>query len=182
MLNIKNNIFKIVFSILLIALTISCDEGGEPDPVNTTTVNYAGDWFIDLKDSDGATVASHVHHYSYNTSANDNTLWIDDKGDGYEIKCKVNVDLTNGSISATASPNIATNYDPTKPTTAVNNPVYATDTVTITEGKIEKGTGLSKSGKIVDKISFKAHFSYDAPGYDILYNGHKRTGFLEDEY
>ena len=55
-------------------------------------------------------------------------------------------------------------------------------TVTINDGKIEKGAGLSKAGHVVDKISFRAHYSYDKDGYDILYEGHKRTGFKEDEY
>jgi hypothetical protein len=54
-------------------------------------------------------------------------------------------------------------------------------TVTITEGKIEKGAALSKAGHKVDKISFKAEFSYD-PGTIISFEGHKRTGFKEDEY
>ncbi|HPW98573.1 MAG TPA: lipid-binding protein, partial [Flavobacterium sp.] len=54
-------------------------------------------------------------------------------------------------------------------------------TVTITEGKIEKNGAVTPGGHTVDKISFRAHYSYDAPGYDILYEGYKRTGFLEDE-
>ena len=112
-----NSIKKILSNVCILLVFIACDKGGEPEIEKTTTVAYSGDWFIDLKDSDGATVASHVHHYSYNTSANDSTLWIDDKGDGYEIKCKVNVDLTTGNFSVVSSPNLATTYDPTKPTT-----------------------------------------------------------------
>lgn len=178
---IKNNLIKVLFSIFLITSFTSCDEGGDPDPGKTNTGEFAGDWYISLTDSDGAAVVDHVHHYTYNTSANDNTMWIDDHGDGYEIKCKMTIN-SDGTFSSAASPNLATSYDPTKPITAVNDPVYASDTVTITEGKITKGGALSKAGHTVDKISFRAHFSYDAAGYDILYDGHKRTGFLEDEY
>lgn len=176
---LKNNIIKVLFGILIMTSFSSCDEGGDPNPGGTTTEQFAGDWYINLSDASGI-FAEHVHHYTYNTAANDNTMWIDDHGEGYEIKCKITIN-NDGTFSTTASPNLATTYDPTKPTTAANNPAYASDTVIITEGKIEKGAAESKGGHKVDKISFKAEFSYD-PGTIITYDGHKRTGFKEDEY
>jgi len=162
---IKNNFIKILFSILILTAFTSCDEGGNPDPGKTTTGQFAGDWFISLTDSDGASIADHALHYTYNTAANDNTLWIDDKKNGYWIKCKITVNVADGTFSATASENLIDG-----------------SFVTITDGKFEKGAGVSKAGHKVDKISFRAHFDYDKDGYDILYEGHKRTGFLEDEY
>ena len=163
-MKIKNNILYL-FLVLSITLFSSCDEGGNPDPGKTTTGQFAGDWFITLTDSDGGSIVDHALHYTYNTAANDNTLWIDDQKHGYYIKCKVTVNTANGTFSATDSENA---IDGSK--------------VTITDGKFEKGAGLSKAGHKVDKISFRAHFDYDDEGYDILYEGHKRTGFLEDEY
>ena len=161
---VKNNFIKVLFSILIFTSFSSCDEGGKPDAGGTKTEQFAGDWFIDLTDSDGAAIAAHTLHSTYNTSANNNTMWIDDHTNGYVIKCKITIN-SDGTFSATNSENI-----------------IDSGTVTITEGKITKGAGISKAGHVVDKISFRAHFSYDAPGYDILYSGHKRTGFLEDEY
>ena len=76
------------------------------------------------------------------------------------------VNLADGTFSATNADN-------------ANDPGTK---VTITNGKIEKGAGLSKAGHKVDKITFTAHFSYDPAGYNIIHTGHKRTGFLEDEY
>ncbi|WP_194312945.1 lipid-binding protein [Flavobacterium soyangense] len=163
-MKIKNNIVYL-FLVLSISLFTSCDEGGNPNPGGTTTAQFAGDWFINAKDSDGAPVIDYTMHSTYNTSANDNTMWIDDYGHGYAIKCKITVNLNDGTFAATSSDNL---IDGSK--------------VTITNGKFEKGAGLSKAGHKVDKISFRAHFDYDATGYDILYEGHKRTGFLEDEY
>ena len=165
---IKNNIIKILFSILIFTTVSSCDEAGDPKPGGTTTQDFAGDWFIALKDSDGANVGNTFYlHRTYNTAANDNTLWIDDEKHGYEIKCKVTIDLATGTFTATNADNI----------------IDAKGTkVTITNGKIEKGAGLSKAGHKVDKITFTAHFSYDPAGYNINYTGHKRTGFIEDEY
>lgn len=163
--NLKNNIIKLLFGILIFTSFSSCDEGGDPNPGGTTTGAFAGDWYINITDSDGNPLYDHAFHSTYNTSANDNTMWIDDAENGYYIKCKVTVDIANGTFTATDSENLLDG-----------------SLVTITDGKIEKGKGLSKAGHVVDKISFRAHFDYDDDGYDILYEGHKRTGFLEDEY
>lgn len=168
---LKNNIIKVLFGILIMTSFASCDEGGDPNPGGTTTEKFAGDWYINISDASG-TLAEHVHHYTYNTAANDNTMWIDDHGDGYEIKCKMTINTTTGTFTAESQPNYLDLDAAGKPRS----------TVTITEGKIEKGAGISKGGHVVDKITFKAHFSYDPPGYVLTYEGHKRTGFLEDEY
>lgn len=162
---LKNNIIKILFGILVFTSFASCDEGGDPNPGGTTTGAFAGDWYINLTDSDGTAIVDHALHSTYNTSANDNTMWIDDHSNGYWLKCKVTVNLDNGTFSATDAENLIDG-----------------SFVTITDGKIEKGAAESKAGHVVDKISFRAHFDYDDEGYDILYEGHKRTGFKEDEY
>lgn len=158
------NLIKLLIILPALFLFVGCDEGGDPDIDKTNTGQFAGDWFITLKDSDGATLVEHALHSTYNTSANDNTMWIDDHENGYWIKCKITID-ENGNFTATDAENLIDG-----------------SFVTITEGKIEKGAGVSQGGHTVDKISFRAHFDYDSPGYDILYEGHKRTGFLEDEY
>lgn len=169
---IKNNIAKVLLGIFFVTSFASCDEGGDPskeDIGGTTTGQYAGDWFIDISDSDGTLLAEHVLHSTYNTSANDNTMWIDDHGDGYVIKAKYNIDIASGTFGATDALNI-------------NDGGTNDTTVTITEGQITKLGATSRGGHAVDKITFRVHYSYDAPGYDIIYEGHKRTGFQEDEY
>jgi hypothetical protein len=161
---LKNNFIKILFSILIATSFSSCDEGGDPNPGGTTTENYSGDWFISIYDANGQAQVEHALHSTYNTSANDNTMWIDDDKNGWSLKCKLTVNTTDGTFTALAQPN-----------------TIDSGTVTITEGKIEKDSGLSQAGHVVDKISFKAEFSYD-PGTILTYEGHKRTGFKEDEY
>ena len=161
---IKNNIIKILFGILIITSFSSCDEGGDPNPGGTTTQELAGDWYITISNAAGVVQVDHALHSTYNTAANDNTMWIDDAKNGWWLKCKITVNLADGTFTATAQPN-----------------TIDSGTVTITEGKIEKGAGLSKAGHVVDKISFKAVFSYD-PATKLTFVGHKRTGFLEDEY
>lgn len=167
--NLKNNFIKVLFSIFLITSLSSCDEGGEPDPGMTNVGKYAGDWYITISDSDGLTLAEHVLHSTYNSSANDNSMWIDDHGDGYVIKSKAFVNIATGQFFATDSPNI-------------NDGGSNDTTVTITEGQITPYGAVSKGGHPVDRIQFRVHYSYDADGYDIIYDGHRRTGFPEDEY
>jgi hypothetical protein len=162
---LKNNIIKILLSVFILNGLSSCDAGGDPNIGGTSMEDYAGDWFISGKDTSGNDLFEHELHHTYNTAANDNTMWIDDEKHGYWIKCKVTMNVSNGTFTATSAEN------------ALDGSI-----VTITNGKIEKGAGLSKAGHKVDKITFTAHFDYDADGYDIIYEGHKRTGFKEDEY
>lgn len=162
---LKNKLTIASFGLLVLMSFSSCDKGGDPDPGGTTVEKFAGDWFISATDTDGATVFEHELHTTYNTAANDNTMWVDDHENGYWIKCKVTVNVEDGTFTATDAESL-----------------YDGSFVTITDGKIEKGAGLSQAGHVVDKISFTAHFDYDADGYNIIYDGHKRTGFAEDEY
>lgn len=162
---LKNKILIASLAIFTIVTFSSCDEGGDPDVGGTSMEAFAGDWFIKGDDSNGDHVFDYALHTTYNTSANDNTMWIDDQENGYWIKCKVTVNTADGTFTATDAENLLDG-----------------SFVTITDGKIEKNAATSLGGHTVDKISFRAHFDYDAPGYDILYEGHKRTGFLEDEY
>ncbi|MET3028251.1 lipid-binding protein [Flavobacterium sp. UW10123] len=165
MKKLKLNITRVLVAMLVLTSFVACDEVGDTDPGGTSVESMAGDWFITLTDSDGKVVVANALHETYNTAANDNTMWIDDVKHGYWIKCKVTVDVKAGTFTATSADNL---LDGSK--------------VTITNGKIEKGAATSKGGHKVDKISFRAHFDYDPAGYDILYEGHKRTGFYEDEY
>lgn len=164
-------ILKYSIVCFLLALTFtSCDEGGDPDPGMTNTGQFAGDWFISIYDSDGNELVGHALHATYNTSANDNTMWIDDNPyhaatpNGWYLKSKYTID-SNGDFSGVSQPNL-------------NDPGT---TVIITDGKIEKNAATSLGGHTVDKISFKAVFSY-APTDVLTFVGHKRTGFIEDEY
>jgi len=168
---------KIVYLFLIVSVPVftSCDEGGDPDKVMTTTGSFAGDWFITARDSDGNPipgVPDNALHSTYNTAANDNTMWMDDHTNSYEIKSKFTIDTASGLFSSVDSPNF---YD-------VDEDNVPQSTTTITEGQIIRGGATSKGGHTVDKITFRVHYSYDPAGYDIVYEGHKRTGFAEDEY
>lgn len=163
MKKLKLNITRILVAVLVLTSFASCDEVGDTDPGGTSVETFAGDWFMNVSDASGAAISEHDLFSTYNTAANDGTLWLDDHESVAEFKVKVTTNK-DGSFSATSAAN-----------------AYNARTVTITAGKVEKNAATSKGGHKVDKISFKAEFS-DEPGVIYSYEGHKRTGFLEDEY
>lgn len=161
--------FNFIFKSLILTLSLltlnSCDEVGDIDPGGTTTEAYAGEWFISIYDDSGNELVGHAIHATYNTSANDNTMWIDDDHNGWWLKSKFTIDLNSGQFSAESQENLQD---------------LGSDVV-ITDGVIVKNGGTSKGGRTVDSIYFKAEFSYD-PGNVLIFQGHKRTGFLDDQY
>lgn len=169
MKNLKNNIIKILCGIIISILFASCDAGGDPVAGGTTTQDYAGDWFINVK-VEG--VSKFIRFSTYNTSANDNTMFIDDNGlsqtkpTSQFLKAKYSINMGNGDFASDAN---------------VPNLRQTNQTVTITNGKIEKMGGISRGGHTVDKISFTVEYSNE-PGVKYDYVGTKRTGFKEDEY
>ena len=161
MKKIKQYITSILATVVILTSFTACDEVGDSDTGETSAKNLAGDWFIDASDASGK-VSEHKLFSTYNTAANNNTLWLDDHESFKNFKVKVTFDK-DGSFSAAS---------------AINE--YSSAAVTITNGKVEKDAAISKGGHKVNKISFKAEFS-DEPGVLYSYEGSKRTGFSEDE-
>ena len=126
----------------------------------------ANEWWVTL-DSVGKADFFGIGHFkiaSYNTSANDDSLWIDDFNHGWSVKFKAKADYSNLSFVAGNVPN-----------------TYSPITVNLIEGKIFLNTGHSRSGNVVDSIHMKVEFS-DDPGAIYEMNGHARTRFAEDDY
>jgi hypothetical protein len=164
-MKIKNNINKTLFGIFTITLLASCDNSGYDDykPELTPSVEMNGEWYIDISDANGLQV-EHAKHITYDSNLGNNTMYINDNKTGWYVKGKVTVDTKNLTFSTTNEPNL-----------------IDSGTFTITEGKILKGAAHSKAGNVTDSIYFKGEFSYD-PGHILTFSGHKRTGFLEDNY
>lgn len=162
MKKLKQNISRILVAVLVLTSFASCDEVGDTDAGGTSAEALAGDWYMNVTAPDAEVVSEHALFSTFNTAANDNTFWLDDHEAYNEFKVKAT--FSNDTFSATSAAN-----------------TYNARTVTITAGKVEKNAATSKGGHTVDKISFKAEFS-DEPGVIYSYEGHRRTGFLEDEY
>ncbi|MBK0370959.1 lipid-binding protein [Flavobacterium agrisoli] len=163
MKNLKQNITKAIMVLFVLTVFSSCDETGSTDPGGTSVEKFAGEWYISLYDPTGAAISEHDLFDTYNTAANDGTMWLDDHNYLGKFKIKATTEK-DGTFSANS---------------AINE--YNARTVTITEGKVEQNAATSKGGHTVDKISFNAEFS-DEPGVIYYYEGHRRTGFYEDEY
>lgn len=150
----------------LTAFAFSCDEGGDLDPGGTATQDFAGDWYITgyLDDGTIAFGGDYELFSTYNAASNDENFWIDDHESFFEIKTKVQANLSNLTFAGLP-----------------NSPELYTDgTVTVSNGQIIKNGALSAAGHVVDSIYFEAEFDWD-PGVVYVFGGHKRTGFLEDE-
>ena len=162
----KNKITSLVLGVFALTLMSSCDEGGNPDAGGTTTQKFAGDWHIIGFDTDGlpAFGGDYVLYSTYNASSNDENFWIDDHDAFFEIKSKVQANLS--ALTFSSQPNTPE--------------LYTGETVTITNGKILQNAAHSFGGHVVDSIYYEAEFSWN-PGVVYKFGGHKRTGFLEDE-
>lgn len=178
MKKIKQNILKLAACAFLITGLSSCSDKGYADYETDGTASQAlnGEWFINISDEDGTLLYEHSLHKTFDDNAG--KMYISDRiapydplvppaptdFSGWWLVSKVNYDLSNLTFTANAADNEADG-----------------SVVNITEGKIFKDAAESKSGNVVDSIYFKGEFDYE-PGRILIFSGHKRTGFEEDEY
>lgn len=152
--------------ILIVSLVIfvftSCQK--TQDPGATSAVKVANEWWVTLTLNGDDIGTGHFKMATYNTSANDNNIWVDDYQNGWQFKIKTPIDYTNLTFSTMGAQN-----------------EYYNITVNLTDGKILPKLGHSKSGNIVDSIHMKLEFS-DDPGTIYEMNGVERTRFPEDDY
>ena len=166
---------RIIFIIVIIAATAmlnACQK--TKDAGATSAVKIANEWWVTL-DSVGIPDVygiGHIKISTYNTSANDNSIYVDDDKNGYGFKIKATADYTNLSFSSI--PLAANEY-------FIQGSNSFPETVNLTEGKIFSKAGHSKSGNIADSIHMKLEFS-DDPGFVYEMNGVARTRFAEDDY
>jgi hypothetical protein len=130
----------------------------------TTAVKVANEWWVTLTFNGDDIGTGHFKAATYNTSANDNNIWVDDYQNGWQFKIKTPIDYSNLTFSTMAAQN-----------------EYYNITVNLTDGKIFPKLGHSKSGNVVDSIHMKLEFS-DDPGTVYEMNGVERTRFVEDDY
>jgi hypothetical protein len=160
-MNTKN--YKLLFGalVLMVFTTFtSCDEVEDIDVGGTSVEDMSGDWYLEFN-------GSYYLMTTYNTAAdNGQEMWIDDNQNFWWFKAKCPVNATSLTFAGSDLPSSYDGYD---------------ITVTITNGKIEKGTAVTSGGNKSDAISFDIEFS-DDPGTIYSLAGYKRTGFAEDEH
>ena len=158
---------KIILALIVVATVPSLNSCQKvKDAGATSAVKVANEWWVTL-DLGGTRDVYGIGHFkiaTYNTSANDSNIWIDDYKNGWQVKFKSRVDYKTLTFSANSAQN-----------------EYYNITVNQTDGKILPKAGHSKSGNVADSIHMKVEFS-DDPGNVYEMNGVERTRFPEDDY
>ena len=154
---------NILLILIVLVAAVSCKKTYTPG--NTVAVKAANGWWVTFTQG-GVDVYSLGHFFlsTYNTSAGDDSLWIDDLGNSWNFKCKAKIDYNTLLFSTTNAQN-----------------EYYNITVNIANGKILPKGGHSRSGNITDSIYFESNFS-DDPTNTYVISGTARTGFIEDDY
>ena len=150
-----------IAGVVIFAL-MSCQKVKEPGA--TAAVKVANEWWVTLTLDGNDIGPGHFRMATYNTSADDNNIWVDDYQSGWQFKIKAPIDYNTLTFSTTGAQN-----------------EYYNITVNLSDGKIFPKLGHSKAGNIVDSIHMKLEFS-DDPGTIYEMNGVERTRFVEDDY
>lgn len=163
--------YLLIVTIGMIALS-SCKKN-LPTVGGTAAQKMANEWWVTFTLNGVDQIGTHVKIKTSNTSANDDSLWVDDfpvantqSGNvwGFQVKTKADFNALTFNTS---------NYLNAHP----GYPIH----ITITNGQVFPKLGHSKSGVIVDSIHMKIHFE-DDPGNTYDLSGTERTRFVEDEY
>jgi hypothetical protein len=148
----------------------------------TATESMAGEWYVtvDAVDAAGNVVYSddelfglgNIMLNTYNTASNaSDKLYVDDRGNFWEFKARVNCDLSSLTFQSNGG---------------VANEAYDGCDVTISGGKILPKAATNPHGTAADSIVFYVSFSDDE--YPDLYgyakykiSGYRYTGLTSDD-
>lgn len=156
----------LIILVALVAFTSSCQE--EYEPVMFPGHELAGEWYVTY------TIGGvDVYNFGYSTILTFNTaaadgaeIWVSDEGHFWDYKGKV---AGNPSAMSFGQPD------------SIDNAAYPVKMI-VKSGKIFPDGGMSKTGVTTDSISFVVSFGDDTPGTEYVVSGHRRTGFVEDDY
>jgi hypothetical protein len=144
-------------------MVTACDTKDEYEQINSQVMEASGEWWVKFSKVDYET--GYLKVLTFNTADDVATqMWMADRSNwkGFQFKCPVNAaDLTFSGSSLTD--------------------INSEATIVVSNGKIEKGAGLSTTGNVTDKITFEIQFS-DEPGVTYQAVGTRKTGFIEDEH
>lgn len=159
-----NKYIVLLFSMLVLVLT-GCEK--ETEPGGTAVEKMAGDWWVTVSVG-GEVVAGPLKIFTYNTAANVPTeMWLDDGGNFWEFKVKMNTDINNMTFSTNDF---------------VENLTYESK-VKISNGKITLNGAKSPSDMPVDAIYMEVSFDDDDdPSTVYVMEGFRRTGFPADDF
>ena len=159
----------ILFAFTAVMLA-SCSK--EIEPGGTSVEKMAGEWWVTvsaIKDGQdlGDIGLGHFRMNTYNTAANVATeMWLEDGGNFWDYKVKVNVDYNNRTFSTNDF---------------IDNTSYDCK-VKITDGKVMEGLATTPSGMSADSIIYMIQFDDDDNKLTYKVSGFRRTGFPADDF
>lgn len=155
---------KFIFIAIVLFTIVSCEKAF--DPGATKTVKMSNEWWVNYY-VNGVDQYKTVKLSTYNTAANNDSIWIDDFGTFWDVKFRAKINTDSLTFHAT---------------NAANN--YYTSTVTVTKGKIMPKAAHSPSGVVTDSIYFKIQYSDDTTPFGTTYEvkGYARTAWAEDDH
>jgi hypothetical protein len=171
----KRTYLKLLALLFVVGITSSCEKE-YPEIETTSTYPVNGEWWVTYTQETSPGVFEDVGHgYStlltFNTSANNgDSLWVSDEGHFWNFKVKSAVNVPQRTFSVA-----------NKKSAALDKGQPYDIGVTISDGKVITGGGLSRTRVPTDSIYFRVEFE-DDPGVIYHASGHRRTGFLEDEF
>jgi len=164
------------------ALVSGCETMPDPKTELTATAPMNGEWWVSIYvDDDPDTPGNQLvdvgggyyHFITYNTAANKpDSLWMDDFGGIWPMNCKVGLNLSSKSFTATNARNLATDD--------LETPEIE-ETINVTNGKVLSKAVTTPNKNVTDSIYFEAEFSSD-PGTIYVFGGYRRTQFKEDDH
>jgi len=164
----KHTIKILMLSLLLITACSPNEEYEDYTVVESSVKSMAADWWVIALEPDGVTPAfggDYVQVTTTNTAADDGlTMIIDDHRNWFEFRTKIDVNLSDRTFTGTD-----------------NVELYYDAEIVLQNGNMTSNTYTTLTGTSVDEIYFEAEFDW-YPGTTFIFKGHKRTGFLEDEY
>lgn len=157
----------LIILVALVAFASSCQE--EYEPVMYAGHELAGEWYVTYTIG-GVDVygVGYSTILTFNTATSDDgsQIWVSDEGHFWDYKAKV---AGNPSAASFGQPD------------SIENTAYPINMI-IKSGQIFPDGGTSKTGVTTDSISFVVSFGDDTPGTEYVVSGHRRTGFVEDDY
>ena len=149
---------------------VSCQKDFEPG--GTEVEKMAGEWWvtatviIDGQEA-GDIELGHFRMNTYNTANNVPTeMWLDDDGNFWDYKLKVDVDYKNRTFSTKDF---------------VSNVSYDCK-VKVADGKVLEGVATTPSGMPADSIVYMIQFDDDEDALTYKVSGFRRTGFPADDF
>src|ERR1035437_591763 len=155
---------KIIFIAIVLFAMAGCEKSFVPG--GTSAQKVANEWWVDYY-VNGVDQYKTVKLSTYNTAANNDSIWIDDFGTFWDVKFRAKYNADSLAFHVTGSAND-----------------YYQSAVTVTKGKIMTKAAHSPTGVVTDSICFKIQYSDDATPYGTTYEvkGYARTGWAADDH